>query len=195
MKELPDLDLTPLSITPRVKETVDKDTSESEKSDKKGGKEKKKKKLWDGSWRKNKLKKPNSVAVLFLRNNGKAIQYEMETRKGFFELQGKTYHEDNDCMYQINLDGAVRPLAVICEWSLVPVGKQGWYSANDGEGRLEFMIRKFAEFQDYAIRGIRNAELVKMGESNKSPMNARTVILLIVAGIIGIAVLFGSGII
>ncbi len=141
-------------------------------------KAKKKKTVWTGAFRERKLKKPNTVAVLFLHNNGRAEPMEVEVKKGFFNIYGRTYHENKDCMYSFTRERT--PLAVIPEWSLIPLGTQKW---ND-----QSTLEKFAELQDHVLKGIRHAELVKMGEREGSKLTTKSIILMIILGIIGIAV-------
>ncbi len=143
---------------------------------KKGGK---KLTLFERIFKKNKLKKPNSVAVIFLRNNGVAQPMELETKNGFFNIEGKTYHENTDCIYTIK-DKERTPLAIIPEWSLLPLGTKAWEDHS--------MQEKFAELQDHTLRGIRHAELVKMGDKGDVKLNAKSLIGLGILAIIVIAV-------
>ncbi len=130
-----------------------------------------------------KLKKPNMVAIIYLRNNGIAETGEVESKRGFFIISGKTYHENRDCIYTIiGKDRERIPLAIIPEWSLIPLGTKRW----DDKPMLE----KFAELQDHTLRGIRHAELVKMGDkSDSKSMTTKQIILLVLACIVGAAVL------
>lgn len=139
---------------------------------------KKKPTLWDKIFNKNKLKKPNMVAVLFLRNNSNAETMEVESKKGFLSIHGRTYHEDSDCIYRLQ---GKYPLAVIPEWSLIPFGTKKWHDRD--------MIEKFSELQDHVLRGIRHAELVKMGESEGKKLTAKQMIGIGLALLIGIIVL------
>ena len=107
------------------------------------------------SFNKDKLKKPNKVSVIYLRNNGRAEPMIVEVEKGQFNINGKTYHERSDCTYSVTKDRI--PLAIIPEWGITPIGNKEWYDIP--------MERKFGEYQDHVIRAIRHAELVKMGET------------------------------
>lgn len=151
-----------------------------EVNNKKDGKKKKKKKgsFWEKAFNKGKLKKPNRTAVVFLRNNGRAETMEVESRHGFFNIHGRTYHEDLACMYRMK-DGT--PFAMIPEWSLIPYGTKIWHEKS--------MLEKFAELQDHTIKGIRHAELVKMGEKDKKPLNAKAWIGLGILVIVGYVVI------
>src|SRR3990167_5750774 len=86
----------------------------------------KEKVLGKGFWKKvideNKLKKPDRVAIMFLRNNGTAETYYLKSKNGMFEIDGKTYHERRDCVYRIGKERV--PLAIIPEWSLIPIGTE-----------------------------------------------------------------------
>ena len=142
--------------------------------------EKKKSGLWDKVWKKNKLKLPRKVAVLFLTNNNEAIPMEVEVRNGFYNIRGKSYHERDDCIYTMTKQRI--PLAIIPEWSLIPIGTKKWEDKTIRE--------KFLEVQTHAMRGIRHAELVRMGEKDK-PINVKVMILIGIALIIGVAVFMG----
>lgn len=133
--------------------------------------------LWDKVFRKHKLKKPNITAVIFLRNNGKAETLEAESKDGFFQLNGKTYHEDSSCIFRMK-DGV--PLAIIPEWSLVPYGTKEWHDKP--------MLEKFAELQDHTLKGIRHAEIVKAGGGEKMRMSGKAIIGLIILGVVGLVV-------
>ncbi len=144
----------------------------------KNGKKNKKKTLWEKMFRRKKLTKPNHVAVIFLKNNRVAEPMEVETKNGFFNIKGRTYHENRDCIY--TLDKERIPLAIIPEWSLIPIGTKDW----EDKGMRE----KFAELQDHTLRGIRHAELVKMGEKDSSPTDMKKVIgigiLILIIGVV-----------
>lgn len=141
---------------------------------------KKEKTFWGKVWNRKKLKKPEQVAVLYLRSNGVAEPIEVETKNGFFNIANKTYHVDRDCIYNMTKDRT--PLAIIPEWSLIPYGTQKWHD--------KAMLEKFAELQDHTLRGIRHAELVRMGDDRGgAKMNAKAIIGLIIAAIIGFAIL------
>ncbi len=160
---------------------------ESEDKDKKDKKKKKEKTIWDRSFRKRRLKKPNRVAVLYLRNNGNAVPMEVEPRRGFFEIEGRTFHEDRDCIYR--MVGENYPLAIIQEWSMLPIGTRRYYQSGDKESYVEYMQRKFAELQDHLLRGIRHAELVKLGERDKPKISGKAIVGLV----IGLVILFAVG--
>lgn len=112
------------------------------------------------------LKKPNEVAVIYLRNNGTAEQVILKSDRGQFNFNEKTYHERRDCSYTITKDRI--PLAIIPEWSMVPIGTKDWKDTS--------MQTKFNELQDHLLRGIRYAELVKMGESRGMSTDAKRLI-------------------
>jgi len=133
---------------------------------------------WSKAFNPRKLQKPNTVAVLYLRNNGVAEPMEVEVKNGFIKIQGKTYHERADCKFSMGKERT--PLAIIPEWSLIPVGTKEW---EDKE-----MKEKFAELQDHTLKGIRNAELVRMGESDGKKMDTKTMILLGIAAIVAVVI-------
>ena len=136
---------------------------------------KKKKGLWERAFNKNRLKKPNKIAVVFLRNNGNAIPMEIEVREGFFNIEGVTYHEKRDCIYTMGKERI--PLAVVREGNMFPVGTKK-YDDQD-------MIEKFSQLQEHAMRGIRHAERVRMGDTgfNKT-FNMKTMVLAIIIAIV-----------
>lgn len=140
-----------------------------------------KKNIWDRVFNKRKIRKPNQVAVLLLKDNNSAQPMVVETRKGFFNIQGKVYHEDNDCIYQIKAGIDRIPLAIIPDWSLIPYGTKRWHDKP--------LLQKFAELQDHTMRGIRHAELVKMGETEKKKINPKVAIGLIIVAIVAFAIL------
>ncbi len=166
--------LEPLEIPQEMKVPL----REKEEKKKKKKKKKELEGVWDSPFNKKKLKKPTYVAVIYLRNNGKADRLEAETKHGFFQINDKTYHEDRDCIFRLK-EGY--PLAIIPEWSLIPYGTARWHDKT--------MLEKFAELQDHALRGIRHAELVKMGERDKPKISGKAIVGLIILGIIGLVLL------
>lgn len=141
---------------------------------------KEKKSFWNKVFKKKKLEKNNTIAILFLRNNGVAEPMERSVRNGFINVEGKTYHENRDCIYRIKVDGHTYPLALIPEWSLIPIGTRKW----DDKAMLE----KFAELQDHTLKGIRHAELVKMEGRSGTKINAKAAIGIAIALVIVFAV-------
>lgn len=159
MEELNLRDLEPRNESPLERKTDDIPS---------GKKEKKVVKFWDKVFNRKKIEKEDKVAVIFLRNNRTAVPLEVKTKNGFFNINGKSYHEDRDCIYSLGKERV--PLAIIPEWSLVPVGTR------DQEDK--FMLEKFAEFQDHVMKAIRHAELVKMGGEDKKPLNPKVMIMI-----------------
>ena len=160
-KSLPPLPTVPVSVT---------------EPEKKKGKEK----TWHQNlFKKEKFKKPTKVAVMFLRKNGTAEPIEKETKDGFFEIGGETYHERRDCTYFVGKDRV--PLAVIPEGGFIPLGTSKWYEKD--------MLSKFHEAQDHLLRGIRHAELVRSGGMGVSP-NVKKMIGLGLLAMIGLVILF-----
>lgn len=155
--------------------TTRKETQEDFKDDKK----KKKQGLWDKIFNKNKLKKANKIAVLYLRINGNAEPMEVESKNGFFNINGKTYHENRDCVFLLGKEKY--PLALLPEGNVIPLGRQSWEDKN--------MQEKFAILQDHVMKGIRHAERVRMGEKESDfKFNAKTIIILAIGLIILVAV-------
>ncbi len=173
MEELKALNLEEISKTKF--ETTDEKDKEKKKDKSKD------KTLWTKIFNKNKLKKTNKVAVIYLRDNGRAEPMELIVdSKGFFNVNGRVYHEDRDCTYLLGKDK--HPFAIIPEWSVVPFGRKSWYD--------QPMQKIFCILQDHVMKGIRHAERVRTGEKGEGlKLNAKQVILYIVLGIIVVAVL------
>ncbi len=151
----------------KVPEVIPEPVTPLEEEVKKKDKRKLKKGLWYDIWKKKKLDKPNMVAVLFLRNNGMVETLEVESKRGLIEVNGKTYHERHDCIWTLNRKDRC-PLAVIPEYNLVPMGTQIWVDKS--------MQEKFNELQDHVLRGIRHAELVRMGDKDPTKISTKKAI-------------------
>ena len=155
-------------ITPEMKTLED----EIKKEDKK------KLNWWTKAFKTKNFKKPNLVAVLFLRNNGRAEALQLESKNGFFSIARKTYHERKDCTWIVGKDRI--PLAIIPEWSLIPLGTKEWQDKT--------MLEKFNELQDHTLKGIRHAELVKEGMKDFGNIPMKKVIMwgiiILIVGII-----------
>lgn len=158
------------------------ETEKEIKKDKKEKKEKEKKGLWQKLFNTNRIVKKGKVAVVYLRNNGIAEPLEVKSVKGFFNINNKIYHEDSDCIFTIAKERI--PLAIIPEWSMIPYGTQVWHDKP--------MIEKFSELEDHTLKGIRHAELVKMGGGGEDKkINLKTAILIGIFLIIGLAIIVG----
>ncbi len=145
-----------------------------------GKKKEKKGKSWNQNlFKKEKFKKPNKVAVMFLRKNGNAEPMEREPKNGMFEIEGQTYHERSDCMYFVGKDRV--PLAVIPEGGFIPLGTTKWYERT--------MLERFSEAQDHLLKGIRHAELIRSGGEGVSP-NVKKMIGLGLLALVILVVLF-----
>ena len=148
----------PVPVQPIVQQVIDS-SPHPDSNTKKG--------FWDRAWNKNKLKKPEFVAVLFLHEKRMAEAMLLKPEKGFFNIKGKTYHERNDCIY--TMVGKERyPLAIIKEWAITPEGTQDWDEKEVQE--------KISLFQDHAIKGIRHAERVRLGERSDFKLNNKAMI-------------------
>ncbi len=166
-----------LDLGVKVKEEVPQ-TKNLETEVKKDKKEKKKSNWWTKAFKSKDFKKPKLIAVLFLRNNGRAEAMQLETKNGFFNIDRKTYHERKDCTWIVGKERI--PLAIIPEWSLIPLGTEEWQDKP--------MLEKFNELQDHTLKGIRHAELVKEGMKDFSNIPAKKIIIwglvILVGGII-----------
>lgn len=139
---------------------------------------KKKSTLWEKLFRRNKLEKPKTVAVLYLKDNNRAIPMEIEPKNGFFNIEGRTYHERKDCTYTLMKGRDKYPLAIIPEKNLTPKGTSEW----DEKPAQE----KMSELQDHVIKGIRHAEMVKIaGDGSGMKLNKTIVMWAIIIIIVG----------
>lgn len=140
---------------------------------------KKDKTFFEKTFNKNKLKKPKMVAVVYLRNNGMADVMEIESKRGFFNINNRNYHERRDCTYTVTKDRI--PLCIIQEDDIIPIGTKIW---NDKEFR-----EKCAELQDHVLTGIRHAEQVKTEGRENKPLNMKAVIVWGIVIVVGFAIL------
>lgn len=155
---------------------------QKQKKDLKKDKEKKKgkdDKWWTKFFGKNKLKKPKVVAVIYLRNNGNAELLELEPKNEMFSIHGKTYHERSDCIYTVTKDRI--PLAIIQEWSLIPVGTKRWDEQD--------MVEKFSQLEEHVLKGIRNAELVRRDGEERKPVSTKQMILYVILAVVAGAIM------
>lgn len=127
------------------------------------------------------IAKKGKVAILLLKENGMAEPLELKSKKGFFSIGGKTYHEDRDCIYTIPKERT--PLAIIPEWSMIPYGTKKWHDKS--------LIQKFTELQNLCINGIRQAEIVRTGGGEGVKMNTKTIVVLAIILVVVIAFLMG----
>ncbi len=134
---------------------------------------------WEKTFDKKKFKKSSKVAVIYLRNNGNVDLMETETRNGFFNVNGKPYHEDRDCVYRISKDKI--PLLIIREWDIIPLGTKKWDD--------EPMREKFAELEQHVLKGIRVAELVKSGGGIEGKFTTKQIILWGLVLLVGAVIL------
>ncbi len=146
--------------------------------------EKQKKTLFQKLFNNKTLKKPESVAIVYLRKNGTAQLTVAEPRNEMFNIDGRVYHQREDCNFSAGKERI--PLAVIREDGLVPEGTEDYYNM---ESDLD-MQKRCADHQDYAIKAIRHAEIVRMGYddgSNRAKLNPK----IIIAVVIGLVILYG----
>lgn len=145
-------------------------------------KDKKKQGFWAKVWNTKKLEKRNIVAVLYLRENGTAEPMEVMSKRGFFNIDGKTYHERRDCIYTMSKDRY--PLAIIPEWCVTPIGTKSWYDRRPQE--------IISILQDHCMNGIRHSERVRSGEKPyDTKLNLKNIIVIGIVIIVAIAVLMG----
>ncbi len=177
MKELEDLKLEDPIFENKSEDRSyihkDKSKEKDKDSEKKG--------LWNKMFNKNKLKKSTKVAVIYLRDNKIAEPMEKEVdSKGFFNINGRVYHQDRDCIYLLGKDR--HPFAIIPEFNVTPIGTKEWYSNS--------MQKKFAVLQDHVMKGIRHAERVRMGEKGEGmKLNPKTIIVFGIIAIVAVALI------
>ena len=165
--------LNPITPTPTIPVTP-VTLSDSKKKNKK-----KDSKWWSKTFNKDKLKKPNKVAAIYLRNNGNADLMELETINGFFSIGNKTYNEDRDCVYTITKDRI--PLLIVREWDIIPLGTKKWDD--------DPMREKFSELSQHVLKGIKNAEFVRSGGGFESKLTPKQLILWGLAALVGVIVI------
>lgn len=136
--------------------------------------------FWDKVFKKKSLRKPQRIAVMYLRKNNMGEVLDVDTNKGFFDIAGKTYHISRDCLYTIGKDRI--PLAIIEEDGLRPIGNSEFYKKLSEIKNYE---RICAEYQDLVLKAIRHAELVKYQSLDKAKINPKIAIGLAIAAIIG----------
>ncbi len=158
-------------LFPKENKKVEK---EEPKEEVEVGIKKKDSKWWSKFFSKDKLKKPDRVAVIYLRNNGRGELLECQTRGGFFEVGGKKYHEDKDCVYTVTKDRI--PLLIVREWDMTPLGTK---KRDD-----ETMHEKFADLEQHVLKGIRQAELVKTGGGLEGNISRKQVVIYVIIAIV-----------
>lgn len=120
------------------------------------------------------------VCVLFLRESSTGEIKYVKPSNGMFIVEGRYYHMIDSCIFNI---GPKRiPLAVIPEWSFIPLSKKVY---KDSLGSKE------AESQALIIKSLENAEIVKINQDNQPPRktDSKLIIWIIIAAVIGIYVL------
>lgn len=138
-----------------------------EKKPKLEKKVKEEKKWFEKFFNKDRLQKSNKVAVVYLLNNHLADFMELDTVDDKFKVAGKEYHVDKDCIFTTRKDRI--PLVVIKEWDIIPEGTKDWDDKT--------MRNRFAELEKHVLRGIKNAELYKVGDNNPMKMTGKQMIL------------------
>jgi len=127
------------------------------------------------------------VAVLYLRESGIAELKYVKPENGMFIVGGRYYHINDSCIYNV---GKKRiPLAVIPEWSFVPLSKKEYETV---------LGSKYQDAQLLIIKSLENAEIVKIHQDGnpKGKADSKIVIWIIIAGVVGLFMLnkwFGGG--
>lgn len=126
-------------------------------------------------------KKPQKAMVLYLNEqSGVAEPIIIDAPNGIFEYRGKTHHAREDCRYTIHIDKDRIPCMIQRSQDLKPVGHAEWEHLTEEE--------KWAEFQHMTVKGIHNAEIVRV-EGGGSKLDTKTIIIIIIVGIVALAFL------
>lgn len=127
------------------------------------------------------------VVVLYLRDSGIGEFKYVKPNNGMFIVEGRYYHINHSCIYNI---GKKRiPLAVIPEWSFIPLSKK------------EYEIILGAKYQDaqmLIIKSLENAEVVKINQDVTPTKKGDPKLIgwILVAAVVGVYFLsktFGTG--
>ena len=127
------------------------------------------------------------VVVLFLRESGMGEIKHVKPENGMFIIEGHYYHISGSCIFNI---GSKRiPLAIIPEWSFIPVSKKAYYDQLEGKSQ---------EPQKLIIKSMENAEIVRINQEEnpaKKKMDPKIVVigLIILVGLIYLISKFGGG--
>lgn len=117
------------------------------------------------------------VAVLMLRESSVGDLKYVKPSNGMFIVEGRYYHIIDACNFNI---GKKRiPLAVIPEWSFIPLSKK------------EYEVKLGAKYQDaqqLIIKSLENAEIVKINQETapKGQANGKLIIGIVIAAVIGL---------
>ena len=169
----------PQAVVPEVMASSKEELVVEPKKEDKKGKKKKNDNWWSKTFNKDKLKKSTKVAVIYLRNNGNADLIEVETRNGFFSIEGKPYHEERDCIYTITKDRI--PLMIQREWDIIPLGTKKWDD--------DSMREKFSEVSQHLLRGIKNAAFVRTGGGFEGKLTPKQLILWGLVALVGVIII------
>lgn len=131
-------------------------------------------------FKKDKIKKPEQAAVLYLRDTGVGEPLIVQAKNGMFEFQGKPYHVREDCKYTLQIGKDKVPLMVQRECDLKPVGTKKWEDLP--------IEKKVAELQYMAVKGIQHAEIVR-AEGGGSKMDTKTIVIIAIVLIVALAFL------
>jgi hypothetical protein len=123
------------------------------------------------------------LPIIYLRKNGIAEPLYVKIENGQFKIGDKVYHEREDCRYKLLMGKESLPFAVVPEDNIIPVGTSDYYA------KLDENIQKVVqEHQEMAIKAIRHAEIVRMGEDGKKP-DFKLIIIIAIIAIIALALL------
>ncbi len=127
------------------------------------------------------------VAVLYLRESGIGELKYVKPENGMFIVSGRYYHITDSCIYTLGKKRV--PLAVIPEWSFVPLSKKEYET---------ILGSKYQDAQLLIIKSLENAEIVKIHQDGnpKGKADSKIIIWIIIAGVVGLFMLnkwFGGG--
>ena len=130
--------------------------------------------------------KEGEVCILYLRESGIADIKYVKPENGMFIVDGMYYHIVESCNYSL---GPKRiPLAVIPEWSFIPISRKTHW---DKLGGIP------ASAQKLIIKSLESAEIVKIKQENEPAKKAdgKLIIMIVIAAVVGLYFLTkGSGV-
>lgn len=121
--------------------------------------------------------KEGEVCVLYLRESGTSEFKYVRPQNGMFIVDGRYYHIKSSCIHTI---GKKRiPLAVIPEWSFIPLSKTDY---------AEVLGANEQDAQMLIIKSLENAEVVKIQRENEpaKKQDPKLVIWIIIAGVVAL---------
>lgn len=120
------------------------------------------------------------VCILYLRESGIGEFKYVRPDNGMFIIQGRYYHINHSCIYNVGKKRV--PLAIIPEWSFIPLSKKEY----------EIVLgSQYQEAQMLIIKSLENAEVVKIQQETQPSKKAdgKLIIWIIIIAVIGLYML------